>query len=637
MISIHFIVPYPELEGAVRQLLEKYNTSGEIQYRTTVVSHIDDPINLNQCDIIVARGYIAHLLKTSDIPVITIRVSAYDIIRALNACVQLYHPRKIGLIWSEEMLEGADELCRLYECPIQLYKIESQSFDAAIHKAIGDGCDAFVGGYILKTALKEKFNYTIIKTSQDTLAQSLEEAVRTVRVIHQEREHSEIYQIVAQQSKSAIAYVDSAGYLKLTNQKAICMFNGWNVSSNFTKNARLCDVFPFLQGGLDDVIRSQRAIHNKLLQYGGEYFSADFTPVFVSEHINGIVITFQNVTEIQKSELKIRTQLSEKGLTAKYHFNHIIGRSKIMQETISVAAKYGGTLLNILIYGESGTGKELLAQSIHNVSPCKNGPFVAVNCAAITESLIESEMFGYADGAFTGAVKGGKTGLFGQAHNGTLFLDEVSELPYSFQGKLLRALQEKEIRRVGDDRVIKVNIRIIAAANKNLLECVSKGTFREDLFYRLDVLRVNIPPLRNRPEDIVDIFSFYLNQNYEKQGLLPPPTLSADAMAELQQFSFPGNIRQLRNIADRVSVICCDGEISRDRLLSVMDEAGDTLRCKKSVNASFKKAKRTVEEETALLLQILGENNWNIQKTAACLGIDRTTLWRKMKKYSLSP
>ena len=209
----------------------------------------------------------------------------------------------------------------------------------------------------------------------------------------------------------------------------------------------------------------------------------DSHPVIINSRITGIVVTFQDVTQIQQVEIQIRKEMTDKGLNAHYHFNDIIHDSPEIDYVIEKAKKFASVSSNILIEGETGTGKELFAQSIHNASTRCNGPFVAVNCAALPENLLESELFGYVEGAFTGTAKGGKTGLFELAHKGTLFLDEISEIPLSIQGKLLRVLQEHEVRRVGGDRVISVDVRIIAATNHSLSRITEQGRFRLSLIH----------------------------------------------------------------------------------------------------------------------------------------------------------
>ena len=636
MISIQFIIPYPELEATVRSLCETYRGEERLTYRISVASRFEGPAEIPPCDAIIARGLAAASLQGGQTPVISIRVSAFDVLRAIHACIQKYRPHKIALVWTSDELLGNARLLRRYcPCELEIYRTSEDSFSEVIRQASLDGCDAFIGGYLLKAFLNGRVNYTMIDTSRETLCRSIEEAVRTVRAVHRERENLKLYEIVTQKAKEGIVYVDAQGTVKLLNSKASLMERRHGPGR---EPAGLAERFPFLYKGFEEALCSRRELHNRLLKSETEdYYAADYSPVFVGGSISGVMISFQNVTDLQHSEMRIRSQLHAKGLTAKYRFQDIYGSSAAMQTLLSVAQKYAQTASNLLIYGESGTGKELLAQSIHNASPFRNGPFVAVNCAAISENLIESEMFGYSSGAFTGAAKGGKTGLFELAHNGTLFLDEISELPYSFQAKLLRVLQEKEIRRIGDDRIIKVNVRIIAAANRPLSRCVQAGSFREDLFYRLNVLQLNIPPLRARGRDVIQLFTFFLEKHCARLGQ-PCPGLTEDAGAYLLSLRFPGNVRQLRNLAERVCVTLGGPQITRDMLDSALDEplsgtdpaegAADSL-------PAARKKRRPPEEERRVIEQLLTETNRNIRVVSERLGISRSTLWRKMKRYQL--
>lgn len=254
------------------------------------------------------------------------------------------------------------------------------------------------------------------------------------------------------------------------------------------------------------------------------------------------MLLFKDITDIHALETSFRKQIVKKGHVAKYTFDHIVHSSPIMGSVIERSKKLVKIDKPTLITGESGTGKELFAHAIHNASNRGKYPFVALNCAAIPANLLESELFGYEEGAFTGAKKGGKVGLFQTANMGTLFLDEIGELTLETQAKLLRVLEEQEIMRIGSDKIIKVDTRIIAATNKNLKKLVEDGTFRLDLYYRLNTLMVNIPPLRERPEDIKTLARFFINQETER-----PIRICDDLMSFLMNFSWEGNVRELRN------------------------------------------------------------------------------------------
>ena len=282
----------------------------------------------------------------------------------------------------------------------------------------------------------------------------------------------------------------------------------------------------------------------------------------------GYMIVFDDIATLQQTEQKIRKKISRKPLTANYTFDDIIGSSESIQQTILQAKKYSQSNASVLIQGESGTGKELFAQSIHQSSNRSFNSFVALNCAAIPESLLDSELFGYEEGSFTGAQKGGKPGRFELAHGGTIFLDEISELPLHLQTRLLRVLQEKEIMRIGGDQVVPVDVRIIAASNKDLLECVKDGTFREDLYYRLNVLQLFIPPLRQRKKDIIELFRYFIRKEERLNQ-----ALSDQDLLIFEQNDWKGNIRELENFAERFIVLCQDEIRSHDRITKLLQSS----------------------------------------------------------------
>lgn len=262
------------------------------------------------------------------------------------------------------------------------------------------------------------------------------------------------------------------------------------------------------------------------------------------------VIMLRDATEVIRMEKEVREGLKTLGHVAKYTFSDIIGESPAITETINDACKLAASDLNVFICGENGVGKELFAHSIHNASPRSKGPFIAANCAAFPPALLESELFGYEDGAFTGAKKGGKPGLIEQANGGTVFLDEIGDIPLEAQSRLLRVIQEKEIMRVGSTRIVSVDVRIIVATNKNARDLIAKGRFRQDLFYRLFVAPLNIPPLRQRPEDIpLLLFHFMKNNHVDKQFL------DRQLLEQLICYPWPGNIRELQSLIQYAAVI----------------------------------------------------------------------------------
>ena len=312
----------------------------------------------------------------------------------------------------------------------------------------------------------------------------------------------------------------------------------------------------------------------------------------------------------------------------------VVAASESMRRVLDLAEAVAQTSSTVLITGESGVGKEVIARYIHNKSQRADRSFVSINSSAIPESLLESELFGYVEGAFTGAVKN-KLGLFEEANGGTLFFDEVGELPFSTQAKLLRALQEGEIRHIGSTRNIKVDVRIIAATNQNLHVLVNDGKFREDLYYRLNVIPINIPPLRERKEDIIPLINMFVDK-YSIRMKKFVREFNSDAIYIMMQYDWPGNVRELENIIERIIAICKGENITAEdvhKVFKLDKNIGGDVKIKRI--GKTKDTNNYKIDEGARVLNALKETNWNHQKAAERLGISRTTLWRKIKKYGL--
>jgi PAS domain S-box-containing protein len=328
------------------------------------------------------------------------------------------------------------------------------------------------------------------------------------------------------------------------------------------------------------------------------------------------------------------------GYHATLQFHDIIGESAAIVESIRVASLAATTSSTILLQGESGTGKEIFAQAIHNKSEQRKGPFVAMNCGVIPRELIGSELFGYVEGAFTGAKKGGKPGKFEFASGGTIFLDEIGDMPLEQQIALLRVLQEKKITRIGGDKVIPVNTRIICATNKNLRQEVEKGTFRQDLYYRLNVITVNIPPLRDRVKDIPLLFKYFLDKIGKEQGC--NYEVEPAVIEWLERFAWPGNVRELQNVVERAVSFTQSGIITTmhlplDIALSY-SIAGGTKTLSQDPRGCLGRAqrKKLVEDaECQQILFFLTKHGGNVSEVARELNISRNTLYRKMRLYAI--
>ncbi len=345
--------------------------------------------------------------------------------------------------------------------------------------------------------------------------------------------------------------------------------------------------------------------------------SLTISPIILSDDVIGAVFLVREAKQIRKEISKLA------GFKANYTFDSIITVSDKMQDLIKTAKKISKTNCSVLIEGESGVGKELYAQSIHNESFRRNGPFIAINCSAIPKDLFESELFGYESGSFTGAMKGGRPGKFELARGGTIFLDEIGEIPLDIQPKLLRVLDNNKIVRIGGTFERDLDVRVIAATNRNLLDEIRDGSFRQDLYYRLNVINLRIPPLRDRKEDILELVRFFLNDlNRENDGI--NKDFSREFEHKLIQHEWVGNVRELKNIIQRAYYMS-DGEIINNIVLSKQVSYVN----KELTSFNLK------EIEKDRIIQALSVNNKNAAKAAQDLNISKATIYRKIKLYSI--
>jgi transcriptional regulator with PAS, ATPase and Fis domain len=338
--------------------------------------------------------------------------------------------------------------------------------------------------------------------------------------------------------------------------------------------------------------------------------------------ITGVVVMFKDMMNVYNLVNKYT------GMIATYTFDDIVGKSEKFIKVMRQAKKISNSPSTVLIQGESGTGKELIAHSIHNNSNRKNNSFVAINCGAIPKSLIESELFGYEEGAFTGAKRGGYAGKFELASGGTLFLDEIGEMPLDMQVNLLRVLQEGFFTRIGGNRYINIDVRIIAATNKDLKAEVKKGTFREDLYYRLSVIPICVPPLRERPEDIEILIEHFLNTKSIKLNK-PIPNIERDLYEELINYSWPGNVREIENCIE--NIVNMDGNVSLNFETKFFDKQQQNL----NRNNLELELCSLAQLEKKAIINCIQKCNGNITKVSKILGINRSTLYSKIKKYNI--
>ncbi|QQE73348.1 sigma 54-interacting transcriptional regulator [Brevibacillus composti] len=378
-------------------------------------------------------------------------------------------------------------------------------------------------------------------------ARAVQSLIYITKELNNEIIHARLLQMylegIVNRIEDAVIALDEQEVIRFINQKAIDTLHLPGLGVQGEKAAE-CLPEDFIE-----TVRECGENEEQLVDWGGRTFFFRKMHIIMEGRYLGSLLLFRKAAEIEKMEHDYRIRLYSKGLVAKYSFDDIHGKSPSFQKVIQLAKKMSRSNSTILLLGETGTGKELLAQAIHNASPRKREPFVGVNFAAISESLLESELFGYEEGAFTGARKGGHIGWFELAHKGTIFLDEIGDASGAIQNRLLRVLQERQIMRVGGNKVIPVDIRVVAATNQDLQQMVKEGKFRADLYYRLNILPIHLPPLRKRVEDIPWLADEFI-RHYCLDLRRPPFTLSGEALKAMQEYDWPGNIRELENVVE---------------------------------------------------------------------------------------
>ncbi len=621
--NIVFIASYVELAKKAQKVIEDLKIDMELVYSKNIqhsVQFVNESLKAKNIDAIITRGGTALKLRDEfDIPVIEIEVTILDIIRAIEKAKAF--GRRIGVIGYPNIISNISTMSSFMDVEIHEIRINSyHECTNAVKKASELDVDVIVGDRIaVETANRFGFRGELIESdSYECITKALYRAIEMADLRKSLLAHGEELKIITELTHSGIIAVDKYGKITLCNAEACSILN---ISSENAIGKLIDDIVPDFN--INEILENGQKKFDELVSVDEKYLMLHKIPIIIGGSIHGAVITFQKLDQIQNMEIKARKKLAEKGHIARHTFDSIIGCSESIKRVIEKAKNYSLVDSVVLINGETGTGKEVFAQSIHNYSRRKNGPFVGVNCAALPYTLLESELFGYVKGAFTGARAEGKIGLFEQAHGGTIFLDEIAEIPMEVQARLLRVLQEGQIQKIGDDRIITVDVRIISATNKNLKELIKENKFREDLYYRLNVLNIKLPSLNDRIEDI-PLFIEHFFKLKSKEYNITIHKIEPDVVARLCSISYPGNIRQLENIVERLVVESKDGNIKLENLSSVLD---DDIKYEQFLNIDTI-TKKTIENALKIT---------NNKKSAAAkmLGIDRSTLWRKMKDLEI--
>jgi len=568
--------------------------------------------------IIVSRGGTYRMICDAySLPATEIKVDAYDIVQSYE---QIHEDvQEIGVVGYSNIIYGFDIIKQLIPKTLHMIELNSEKgvYDiiAASKKR---GVLNYIGDANIIPIVKQLgCEGVVIQSRRETILTAIQEARRILRATKEEKERTQWLMAMTDFIHDGVIAVDQHERITIFNRRAEEIFS---VKKEHALGQKITDLVPTSQ--LPDVLKSGQAQLSQLQQVHNTSITTNRVPILVDDETVGAVATFQEITEVQRLERKIRRELSDKGFTAKYTFNDILYRSTEMERCIDAAKKYVAFDTPIHICGSSGVGKELFCQSIHNSSKRADGPFVAVNCAAISPSLIESEFFGYAEGSFTGASKKGRAGIFELAHGGTLFLDEISELPFDLQSRLLRVLQEKQVMRVGGSKMVPVDVRIITASNRYLGAMVRQGTFRKDLYYRINILTLRIPELGKRREDILPLAELFMRR-YAKEYRKPALAFTPEIQEKLLAYDYPGNVRELEGMMEKSVILSA---------FDTLDVPVDAEKSKKIVEPSENYLPNLQMAEEELIQQTLEQTGGSMQKTADMLGISRTTLWRRLHK-----
>lgn len=620
-------------------------------------------------DAVITRGSLeSHLdrLKISDtIPVVPVQYlsnTTYD----LMLDVRRRHPEAFAsddlkvVMFSRRNIDiDESALWELFHAKVSLYafgKFEEEKIRAKIRELKDQGISFIIaGGEICKIAdeigVPAYFNPNV--NDQESVLLTINMAIMIVKAMRIQTDYVNTLEEIIDYSFEALLQVDDNGKILFCNSSAAVLFQ---TNKEQLVGKAMQDVCPDLVPLLAEVQTNQESQYGKIISWKDSFIMVNISLNFRENKADSVMLHLTEKRAVENISHQLQTRENSKGLTAKTRFQDLVGDSDAFRHAAKMAMQFAPHDSSVLLMGESGTGKDLFAQSIHNASQRREQPFVAINCGAIPMNLIESELFGYVSGAFTGASKQGKMGLLEMANHGTIFLDEIGEMDISGQVRLLRALEDRAVTRVGGTERIPINVRVIAATNRDLKKQVAEGTFREDLYYRLNVLTLRIPSLRERKEDIPALADFFLRQYGQKNS--KSVTLTRSARKRLMLYDWPGNVRQLRNFCERMVIVTntpvVDEKEVNQQLSEVLEDSREISKCgsmkKNENNANIKSASEREKhpadqegwDEAAVsavkadqIREALRKSRGNRSKAAELLNISRSTLWRRMKEYGV--
>jgi transcriptional regulator, propionate catabolism operon regulatory protein len=571
----------------------------------------------------------AYIRDHADVPVVVVAASTVD---ALQAVVQArkISPR-IGVVNFRRIIAGLEQGMHLLANTIieQRHYVTPEDAKAQVADLAARGVEVIVGPGPVCALAESAGLRAVLLYGPDSLAEAIRYAADVARVARAEEARRVHLTSILQHLEAGVLAVDADERIAAINPALQRLLN---VTAAEVLGRRLSAAVPELS--LGRVLEAGVPEHDLVQRLGSATVVVSRVPLRDRGVLRGAVITCQEAGAIQRLERGLRSQHHPPRFIARYTLSGVLGRSPPMARVRALAERYARTDATVLITGESGTGKEMIAQGVHGASRRRDQPFVAINCAAFPETLLESELFGYEEGAFTGSRRGGRPGLFEAAHRGTIFLDEIGDVPITLQTRLLRVLQERQVLRLGSNDPTPVDVRVIAATHRDLREAIARGEFRKDLYYRLHILPVHIPPLRERGEDVAEIAAELLKRAMLRHGA---PDAHRQALAlvlpRLEGYDWPGNVRELENVLERVAVLFADRDprarVDEEDLRAVMPEVYEPA-APEAARADLRAARET--QERAHIDRVVDECRGNLAEAARRLGVGRTTLYRKLRR-----
>ncbi|SFU23608.1 propionate catabolism operon regulatory protein PrpR [Paraburkholderia aspalathi] len=604
--------------------------------------HEIDAVGAGRPDVVIAGGSNGAYLKTRvSVPVVLIGPTGFDVMHALARARR--DGAKVALVTHGNTPDEVRRFIAAYGIDVTFASYQSaQDAESVVLDLRDRGIQAVVGPGLIADLAANAGMGAVFLYSRASVRAAFDTALEVAQATRRETVRRQRLDNLLQHLRDGVVALDAQGRVEAMNQRLASVLG---IDAAQAVGRALLDLAPDLAGSLPD------ADGDTFCTVRGASYIVHRGPLASSSSAAGTVLTFQESRAVERLDRTLRSRQRVQQFSARYQLGDIVGVSDSIERVRTLVQRYAKSDATVLILGESGTGKEMVAQSMHQLSARRDFAFVAINCGAFPEALLESELFGYEEGAFTGARKGGKAGLIEVAHRGTLFLDEIAEMPLSLQSRLLRVLQEREVVRLGSTEPTRVDIRVVAATHRALTEGIEVGSFRADLYYRLNILSIALPPLRERPNDLLPLAIELLLQAASREPRLAARLPDADAakrvLASLSEpfkrHTWPGNVRELQNVIERIAVELADADMgtgtdsnsapetlfTREVLRTVAPEIFDQphTRTKKAA-LTLRERSRHVEadEIRAALAACDGDRD------AVCqaLGISKTTLWRKL-------